>query len=110
MKITVNNVQAVNNQVIVHTIPNQETHYGKIVVSDLGKDKFKIAKVISVGPGIQVINPNHPDPIRIPLEFEVGDIVLIPEVSAIRLEELEDGEILSIKSDNIIAKHTGEDE
>jgi co-chaperonin GroES (HSP10) len=44
-------IEALFNAVVVQPIELEETTYGNIVVPDLGNEKNKTAKVISVGPG-----------------------------------------------------------
>ncbi len=44
-------IEALFNAVIVQPIELEETTFGNIVVPDLGNEKNKTAKVISVGPG-----------------------------------------------------------
>ena len=44
-------IEALYNAVVVQPIELEETTYGNIVVPDLGNEKNKTAKVISIGPG-----------------------------------------------------------
>ncbi len=44
-------LEALYNAVIVKPYEGEETTYGNIIVPDLGNEKNKLGKVITVGPG-----------------------------------------------------------
>jgi chaperonin GroES len=74
-------IEALFNAVVVQPIELEETTYGNIVVPDLGNEKNKTAKVISVGPGAQSITGDF-----LSTTLKPGDIVILPTMTFTRFE------------------------
>jgi|TARA_B110000908_G_scaffold169349_1_gene226296 chaperonin GroES len=66
-------LEALFNAVIVKPIEAEETTHGNIIVPDMGDEKNKTGKVISVGPGMSTLMGTF-----IPTISEVGDVVVLP--------------------------------
>jgi len=91
-------LQALNGNVILRPIEEQEQMYGNIVLPDLGKEKPEMAEVVNVSPtfnwnlGTEVYS-----------KLEVGDKVLIPKMGSVKVTV--DGEDYYItKESEILAK------
>jgi len=74
-------IEALYNAVVVQPIEMEETTYGNIVVPDLGNEKNKTARVISVGPGAQSITGDF-----LATCLKPGDIVVLPTMTFTRFE------------------------
>ena len=74
-------IEALYNAVVVQPIELEETTYGNIVVPDLGNEKNKTAKVISVGPGVLSY-----DGTLLPTVLNPGDVVVLPTMTFTRFE------------------------
>ena len=74
-------LEARYNALIVKPIEAQETAYGNIIVPDLGNEKNKLGKVVSVGDGYYSATGNWIDTL-----LEVGDIVDLPTMGFTKLE------------------------
>ena len=74
-------IEALYNAIIVQPIELEETMYGNIVVPDLGNEKNKTGKVVSVGPGHQSITGNFLD-----TTLKVGDIIVLPTMGFTKFE------------------------
>nr|ASN63470.1 co-chaperonin GroES [uncultured virus] len=91
-------IEALYNAVVVQPIELEETTYGNIVVPDLGNEKNKTAKVISVGPGSQSITGDF-----IKTTLKPGDIVVLPTMTFTRFE-YKGEEYLIGRENDILAK------
>jgi co-chaperonin GroES (HSP10) len=74
-------IEALYNAVVVQPVELEETTYGNIVVPDLGNEKNKTAKIISVGPGAQSITGNF-----LSTTLKVGDVVVLPTMGFTKFE------------------------
>ena len=74
-------IEALYNAVVVQPIELEETMHGNIVVPDLGNEKNKTAKVISVGPGAPSVMGN-----LLPTTLKAGDIVVLPTMGFTKFE------------------------
>ena len=74
-------IEALFNAVIVQPIDLEETMYGNIVVPDLGNEKNKTGKVVSIGPGYETQNGNFIKTVLIP-----GDIIVLPTMTFTKFE------------------------
>ena len=74
-------IEALFNAVIVQPIELEETTYGNIVVPDLGNEKNKTAKIISVGPGVLSYDGTF-----LPTVLKPGDVVVLPTMTFTRFE------------------------
>jgi len=74
-------IEALYNAVVVQAVELEETMYGNIVVPDLGNEKNKTAKVVSVGPGAQSITGNFLNTV-----LKTGDIVVLPTMGFTKFE------------------------
>ena len=91
-------IEALFNAVIVQPIELEETTYGNIVVPDLGNEKNKTGKIISVGPGAPSVMGN-----LMPTTLKTGDVVILPTMGFTKFEYI--GEEYWIGRENdILAK------
>jgi chaperonin GroES len=74
-------IEALYNAVVVQPIELEETTYGNIVVPDLGNEKNKTGKVISVGPGAQSITGDF-----LNTTLKAGDVVVLPTMGFTKFE------------------------
>lgn len=74
-------IEALYNAVVVQPVELEETTYGNIVVPDLGNEKNKLGKVVSVGPGAQSITGEF-----LKTTLQSGDIVVLPTMTFTRFE------------------------
>ena len=91
-------IEALFNAVIVQPIELEETTYGNIVVPDLGNEKNKTAKVISVGPGVLSY-----DGTLLPTVLKPGDVVVLPTMTFTKFE-YKGVEYLIGRENDILAK------
>ena len=76
-------LEALFDAVIVKPLEEEETHYGSIVVPDLGKDRNEHGTVVAVGPGRHVAGVGY-----IETEIKIGDTVILPTVGFTKLEHI----------------------
>ena len=74
-------IEALYNAVVVQPIELEETTYGNIVVPDLGNEKNKNAKVISIGPGAPSVMGSI-----LPTTLKTGDVVVLPTMGFTKFE------------------------
>jgi chaperonin GroES len=91
-------IEALFNAVIVQPVELEETMYGNIVVPDLGNEKNKTGKVISVGPGVLSY-----DGTLLPTVLKPGDVVVLPTMTFTRFE-YKGEEYLIGRENDILAK------
>jgi len=91
-------IEALFNAIIVQPIELEETTYGNIVVPDLGNEKNKTGKIISVGPGHQSITGEFLHTVLKP-----GDIIVLPTMTFTRFE-YKGEEYLIGRENDILAK------
>ena len=91
-------IEALFNAVIVQPIELEETTYGNIVVPDLGNEKNKTGRVISVGPGVISY-----EGVLIPTVLKPGDVVVLPTMTFTKFE-YKGEEYLIGRENDILAK------
>ena len=91
-------IEALYNAVVVQPIELEETTYGNIVVPDLGNEKNKTGKIISVGPGVLSY-----DGTLLPTVLKPGDVVVLPTMTFTRFE-YKGEEYLIGRENDILAK------
>lgn len=74
-------LEAIYNAVIVQPYEVEEESYSNIIVPDLGNEKNKTGKVISVGEGSMVSGVGF-----VPTKLKVDDIVVLPTMGFTRFE------------------------
>jgi co-chaperonin GroES (HSP10) len=74
-------LEAIYNAIIVKPVEAEETAYGNIIVPDLGNEKNKLGKVVSVGDGYYSATGNWINTL-----LEVGDVVVLPTMGFTKLE------------------------
>ena len=74
-------IEALFNAIIVQPIELEETTYGNIVVPDLGNEKNKTGKVVSVGPGHQSITGEF-----LTTVLKAGDVIVLPTMGFTKFE------------------------
>ena len=75
-------IKAVWDAIIVKADEKNEKMHGKFIIPDLTQEKATIGTIIGVGPG----RWNAAGTERIPMSFEVGQKVLLPQVGPTKLE------------------------
>ena len=74
-------LEALYNAIIVKPVETEETSYGGIIVPDLGNEKNKLAKVVTVGLGYYSATGVFIETILKP-----GDTVVLPTMGFSKLE------------------------
>jgi chaperonin GroES len=91
-------LEALYNAVIVKPMEAEETSYGGIIVPDLGNEKNKLGKVVTVGKGYYSVTGTWIDTV-----IQEGDIVVLPTMGFSKLEH--EGEEYWIGPENqVLAK------
>jgi chaperonin GroES len=75
-------IKAVWDAIIVQVDEKAEKMHGKFIVPDLSQEKAIIGTIIDVGPG----RWNNAGDARIPMSFNIGDRVVLPQVGPTKLE------------------------
>ena len=70
-----------NDRIVVKPIEQSEQMYGKIIIADMGRERPEMGEDIAVGPGRMSEYGKF-----IPVNVNVGDIVLLPKIGTIRVE------------------------
>jgi len=92
------NLEALFNAVIVKPSDQEEKMYGNIVVPDLASEKNKLAEVVSVGPGCEVMGIGFVKTI-----LKEGDLVVLPALGFTRFD-YEGQEYFIGKENDVLAK------
>jgi co-chaperonin GroES (HSP10) len=74
-------LEALYNAVIVEPLELEEISYGNIIVPDLGNEKNKLGKVVTIGKGYYSVTGRYIETI-----LKVGDIVILPTMGFSKLE------------------------
>lgn len=74
-------LEALFNAIIVKPVEIEETSYGGIIVPDLGNEKNKTGKVVSVGKGHYSVTGTWIDTI-----LQEGDVVVLPTMGFTKFE------------------------
>jgi co-chaperonin GroES (HSP10) len=91
-------LEALYNAVIVKPVEVEETSYGGIIVPDLGNEKNKLGKVVTVGEGYYSVTGTWIDTV-----IKEGDVVVLPTMGFTKLEH--EGEEYWIGPENqVLAK------
>ncbi len=91
-------LEALYNAVIVKPVEAEETSYGGIIVPDLGNEKNKLGKVVTVGKGYYSVTGTWIDTV-----IKEGDVVVLPTMGFSKLEH--EGEEYWIGPENqVLAK------
>jgi chaperonin GroES len=91
-------LEALYNAVIVKPVEAEETSYGGIIVPDLGNEKNKLGKVVTVGKGYFSVTGTWIDTV-----IKEGDVVVLPTMGFTKLEH--EGEEYWIGPENqVLAK------
>ena len=91
-------LEALYNAIIVKPVETEETSYGGIIVPDLGNEKNKLGKVVTVGKGYYSVTGTWIDTV-----VQEGDIVVLPTMGFSKLEH--EGEEYWIGPENqVLAK------
>ena len=70
-----------NDRIVVKPIEQSEQMYGNIIIADMGRERPEMGEVIAVGPGRMFEYGKF-----IPVNVNVGDVVLLPKIGTIRVE------------------------
>ena len=74
-------LEALYNAVIVKPVEAEETSYGGIIVPDLGNEKNKLGKVVTVGKGYFSVTGTWIETV-----IKEGDIVVLPTMGFTKVE------------------------
>ena len=74
-------LEALYNAIIVKPMEAEETSYGGIIIPDLGNEKNKLGKVITVGKGYYSVTGTWIDTV-----VQEGDIVVLPTMGFSKME------------------------
>ena len=74
-------IEALFNAVVVQPVELEETTYGNIVVPDLGNEKNKTAKVVTIGPGYET----HTG-VFVKTVLKPGDVIVLPTMGFTKFE------------------------
>ena len=88
------------DRLVVKPIEREEITKGGIVLPDTVKEKPQEGEVLAVGPG-----KLSEDGKRIPMEVQVGDIVLYARYGGTEVK-VEDEELMILRESDILAKKT----
>jgi co-chaperonin GroES (HSP10) len=91
-------LEALFNAVIVKPVEVEETSYGGIIVPDLGNEKNKTGKVVSVGEGHSSFTG-----VFLPTVLQVGDVVVLPTMGFTKFD-YEGEEYWIGKENDVLAK------
>lgn len=95
--------KANNDHVLVRLFPKKQKTQGRIVVPDFDKKVIQKGTVVSVGPGLDIYNNN--EVITISLRYKEGQIVGVPPSGWTPIESSEDGDLISIKAQDIVVSY-----
>lgn len=91
-------IKALNGNVVLRPIEEQEEMYGNIVLPDLGKEKPELAEVVDASPTF-----NWHSDTDVPSKLQVGDKVLIPKMGSVKVT-VEGEDYYITKESEILAK------
>jgi chaperonin GroES len=91
-------IKAVWDAVIIKADPKTEKMHGKFIIPDLSQEKAIIGTIIDVGPG----RWNEAGTARIPMSFNIGQKVLLPQIGPTKLE-WEGNEYIAVSESQILA-------
>lgn len=95
--------KAKNDHILVKLFPKTQKKQGRIVIPDFDKKVIQKGTVVSVGPGLDVYNNN--EVITISLRYSEGEIVGVPPMGWTLVESDEDGDLISIKAQDIVVSY-----
>ncbi len=90
------NIKPLGDRIVVERIEQDTKTAGGIIIPDSAKEKPKQAKVVAVGPGAK-----DNDGKRIPMDVEVGDIVLFTQWAGNEVK-VEGKDLLVLKESDVI--------
>ena len=93
-------LQPLGNRLVVKPMQSEEKTKSGIYLPDTAKEKPQEGKVIAVGPG-KVTDDGK----RIPMEVEVGDIIIYSKYGGSEIK-IDDEELIIMREDDILAKKT----
>src|SRR4030042_826603 len=91
-------LQPVGNRLVVKPMQSEEKTKSGIYLPDTAKEKPQEGKVIAVGPG-RVTDEGK----RIPMEVEVGDIIIYAKYGGSEIK-IDEEELIIMREDDILAK------
>lgn len=91
-------LKAVNGNVVLRPIEEQEEMYGNIVLPDLGKEKPEMAEVVDTS---STYNWHRGQ--EVPSNLAIGDKVLIPKMGSVKVT-FEGDDYYITKESEILAK------
>jgi len=91
-------LQPMGNRLVVKPMQSEEKTKSGIYLPDTAKEKSQEGKVIAVGPG-RVTDEGK----RIPMEVEVGDIIIYAKYGGSEIK-IDEEELIIMREDDILAK------
>ncbi|MGJ3237106.1 MAG: co-chaperone GroES [Anaerolineae bacterium] len=90
------NLRPLNDRVVVEPIEQETTTASGLVLPETAKEKPQQGKVLAVGPGTR-----DEDGERMPLDLEVGDIVLFAKYAGTEIK-IDGNKVLIMKENDIL--------
>ncbi|OGN88979.1 MAG: co-chaperone GroES [Chloroflexi bacterium RBG_13_46_9] len=91
-------LQPMGNRLVVKPMQTEEKTKSGIYLPDTAKEKSQEGKVIAVGPG-KVTDEGK----RIPMEVEVGDIIIYAKYGGSEIK-IDEEDLIIMREDDILAK------
>jgi chaperonin GroES len=91
-------LQPMGNRLVVKPMQSEEKTKSGIYLPDTAKEKSQEGKVIAVGPG-KVTDDGK----RIPMEVEVGDIIIYAKYGGSEIK-IDEEDLIIMREDDILAK------
>jgi chaperonin GroES len=91
-------LQPMGNRLVVKPMQTEEKTKSGIYLPDTAKEKSQEGKVIAVGPG-KVTDDGK----RIPMEVEVGDIIIYAKYGGSEIK-IDEEDLIIMREDDILAK------
>ena len=90
------NLRPLNDRVVVEPVEQETTTASGLVLPETAKEKPQQGKVLAVGPGAR-----DEDGERMPLDLEVGDIVLFAKYAGTEIK-IDGNKVLIMKENDIL--------
>ncbi len=91
-------IKAINGNVVLRVLEEEETTYGNIVIPDMGKERPELGEVVDLSPTYNWHKGEYVSSNAI----SKGDIVVIPRMGAVKVSH-ESQEYIIIKETEILA-------
>lgn len=96
-----------DDRLVVEPHEAETTTAGGLIIPEVGQEKPAMGTVVSVGPGRMEVAASGP--IRIPIDFKAGDVVLYGKYSGSQVQ-VEGRDILLLRASDILAVVTDDED